>query len=69
MRMRLAFLCMFVPDANMGAMARSLSAKVPARVGAIVPAMARGEASPHFGSAHFPRWGEMVECPLRSQFG
>jgi hypothetical protein len=53
--MRLSFLCMFVLDANMGAMARSLSAKVRARVGAIVPAMARGETSPHFGSAHFPR--------------
>jgi hypothetical protein len=67
--MRLSFLCIFVLDANMGAMARSLSAKERARVGAIVPAMARGEAPPHFVSAHFPRGGEIVECPLRSQFG
>jgi hypothetical protein len=67
--MRLSFLCMFVLDANMDAMARSLSAKERARVGAIVPAMARGEAPPHFVSAHFPRGGEIVECPLRSQFG
>jgi hypothetical protein len=67
--MRLSFLCMFVLDANMGAMVRSLSAKVRARVGAIVPAMARGEASPHFRLCPLSRGGEMVECPLRSLFG
>lgn len=66
--MRLAFLCMFVLDANMGAMARSLSAKVRARWRHRARDGARGGVA-SFGSAHFPRWGEMVECPLRSRFG
>ena len=40
--MRLSFLCMFVLDANMGAMARSLSAKERAR--ALAPSCPRWRA-------------------------
>jgi hypothetical protein len=54
MRIRLSFLWIFVLDANMGAMAHSLSA--------IERACSLAQSCPRC-----PRGGEIVECRLNSQ--